>query len=183
MRHWTRSTRHLRTSRPHWRLDTTGPDGHTSRVAARDLKRLGLLVNRRRTELGLTQEEFVARAGEGSDALSLKTLQRIELNQIQAPRSKTLGALDRAGAWPTGRARAILDGEDIPTETEIAPPERISPETGTVSDLRQELAYFAHRFRDSPEDFERLNDLLELFARLRNPSTSTQGGLEANAQR
>lgn len=182
MRHWTRTTRQLRTSRPHWRLDTTGSDGHTSGVAARDLKRLGQYVNRRRTELGLTQEEFVDRAGEGSDALSLKTLQRIELNQIQMPRSKTLGALDRAADWPVGRARAILDGEDIPAETVIPTPERVRAELGTASDLRRELQYFARRFQDSPEDFERLNDLLELYANLQNPGASTQGGLEANAQ-
>jgi transcriptional regulator with XRE-family HTH domain len=72
-------------------------------------------------------------------------------------------------------------------EGEVHPPAqpgaRFDPETGTVGDLRRELAYFHRRFRETPEDYGRLLDLLDLYYRLELPdSTDTQGGLGMSAE-
>lgn len=112
MRHLPRSRR----SRPPYRVDSVRPARHTDHVPARDLERLATFLRDRRAELGCTQEEFVQRAGRldsGKPSLSLKQLQRIEKAQVDSPRPKTLGALDRAADWPPGTCRLILEGHDV----------------------------------------------------------------------
>lgn len=112
MRHLPRSRR----SRPPYRVDSVRPARHTGRVPVRDLERLATFLKDRRAELGVTQEEFVLRAGQldnGRPSLSLKQLQRIEKAQVDSPRPKTLGALDRAADWPAGTCRLILEGHEV----------------------------------------------------------------------
>jgi transcriptional regulator with XRE-family HTH domain len=81
-------------------------------VSARDLAKLGKFLTDRRAELGITQDEFVSRAGTdaGKPALSVKQLIRIEKGRVSNPQPKTLGALDRGADWEAGSARSVLDG-------------------------------------------------------------------------
>lgn len=110
MRHLPRPRRY----RPPYRVDSVRPARHTHDVSVRDLERLATALKDRRAELGVTQEEFVLRAGQkpdGKPALSLKQLQRIEKALVN-PRPQTLGALDRAAGWVPNTCRQILEGRE-----------------------------------------------------------------------
>jgi transcriptional regulator with XRE-family HTH domain len=178
MRHWAYRRRHAYGHRPVLRLDTTRPPRNTEQVASRDLKRLADAVVQRRAELGLSQEEFAERAGTGDDRLPIKTLQRVEL-QKATPRAATLGAIDRAAGWPTGRARTLLDGDQAPagTATPMAP---IDKSTATLADLHREYVYFAKTL--APEDMERLYRLVELYHELQLRFTAQEGGGHSHAE-
>lgn len=120
MRHLEKKPR----SRPRCRLDSRRPLRHSGPVSEKDLKRLGQAVKDRRGELGLSQEEFCERTSiDGQRALSIKQLSRIETGHVGSPRTKTLGALDRACGWTPGSARNVLEHEDgKPTVLERAQP-------------------------------------------------------------
>lgn len=72
-------------------------------------------VRAARAALGVSQQEFAERGG-----LHLKTIQRIEAGAI-TPRGRTLLGVDTAAGWAPGRARAILDGNEV-TEARSADP-------------------------------------------------------------
>lgn len=89
-------------------------------------------------------------------------------SKIETALGKPVGWLDSLRA---GHAE-IDNSDDAP---EAAP--RVDPDTGTLGDLQRELAYFRYKFRDTPEDFSRLMDLVDLFHRVMPPASSTEGGL------
>lgn len=63
----------------------------------------------RRAELGLTQEEVVARMGEG--AVHIESLRRFERAERDVYRSTTLAAISKALDWPADTLRRIAHGE------------------------------------------------------------------------
>lgn len=113
------------TSTPGSRVDPTRPAGQNWKVTQRGLKRLSEVVQARRAKLGVTQEEFAARAGVGDDGkatLSTKTVARLERNLISRPWPQTLGAIDRAGGWPAGYAQAVINETESEDEPEAPAP-------------------------------------------------------------
>lgn len=123
-----------RRSRPKCRLDSTRPLGHPDYVAQRDLKSpLARALKDRRAELGVTQEQFVARV----PGMKIKTLQRAEGGS--KPHPSTLGQLDEAAGWPRGWARQIRDGELT------YPPSEPDPEQLAAQELREHLRLLKRR--------------------------------------
>lgn len=125
MRYLDRKRRKRPSSGPFGRLDRATPGRQTGHVTPRDLKRLADAVIAARTELGLSQEAFAERAGSGLERMSVKTLQRVEAAAVD-PRPKTLGAIDRAAGWPSGRSRALLQGDEITDPPTAARPEPVA---------------------------------------------------------
>lgn len=142
-----------RRSRPPSRVDRTRPARQTVLVSLRDLERLATALIDRRAELGVTQEEFVRRAGNkpgGKPALSIKQLQRIEGHQV-SPRPQTLGALDRAAGWRPGSARRVLEGGAPLVEQPVH------------LDIRTEREQrFADALIDADFDLDDVSELLEV---------------------
>lgn len=89
---------------PCTRVDSRRPMRQDKRVPKRDLERLATAVFDRRSEFGLTQEEFAAQCD-----LGVATIQRIEDAKI-TPRAKTLGQLDDGARWERGSARRTMHG-------------------------------------------------------------------------
>lgn len=131
------------------------------------LKNLGLDVRRARKERGWTQE---ALAKEAAVALTL------------------VGKIERGRAVSDTTLRAVARTLDLPDEavtphlTEAVEGPASVAAVATVADFRRELAYFHRRFRESPEDYARLLDLLDLYAALSDSPVSTQGSTQIDAQ-
>lgn len=159
-------------SGPCSRVDPTRPRRHPSHVpdrSATTLTDLGLDIRQARKQRSWTQGQLAKNA-----AVAVSLVGRAERGQPVS--DTTLKAIARTLDIPDTTIEPHL------SETQnVATPARIEPATGTVADLRREFAYFHTRFRDTPEDYDRLLDLLDLYAHLQRTDPSTQGGLEANA--
>ena len=107
-------------------------------------------VKNARYELRLRQEDVEARGGP-----SVATLRNIESGKIQAPRPRTLRALDDSLRWVPGTAAALFEGraaEPVPAEDARA----VVPERGPleVDDLIAAVA------RLPLGDLKRLRDIV-----------------------
>lgn len=92
---------------------TSGELGSRSSAAeGDDVRRLGLEVARRRSELGLSQIELWKRGGPSNS-----TLTGIESGVSQPPSRTTLRRLDAALEWTPGSAARVLAGGDAAIET------------------------------------------------------------------
>lgn len=133
-------------------------------------------VKAARSQRGWTQRELAAAA-----KVSRGSVQSLE-NGMRLD-EKTEAKIEVALGWPVGRLDQYRSGASSDERAaSSAPPPRIDAATGTVGDLRRELAYFHRRFRDNPADYDRLLDLLDLYAELSSRSASTQGGVQIDAQ-
>lgn len=112
-------------------------------------------------------EENLLRIRKGRISISLKAAKKIE----------------EALQWPPAAVEAaVLRGvrPQVPVPDD-QPSAFVDPATGTWGDLQRELSYFHGRLRDRPEDFERLNRVLDLYARLQDRPLSTQSSAEIDA--
>lgn len=137
--------------------------------------------------MGMTEENLL-RIRKGQIGISRKAERGIE-DALRWVRGSVAAAVER-GAKPVAQ---VTDGHSRPHTLRIgetpttdprpgkAPP-AIDPAKGTLGDIQREISYFRYRFRDTPEDFTRLMDLLDLFHRLMPPESSTDGGSEVDAQ-
>lgn len=126
-----------------------------------------------------TQADLAVAAG-----VSRGTIANLEkgLHLTEGKESKVEAALGKPVGWldDLRAGRVVAEAVDVNDHAGIA--ERVDPTTGTVGDLRRELKYFHGRFRDSPEDYDRLMDLLDLYYRLGLPESTTQGGVHMSAE-
>lgn len=151
---------------PRRRLDSSGPSRQPLRVVnGSTLKDLGLDVRRARKERGWTQEALAKEA-----AVALTLVGKVERGQ--AVSDTTLRAVARALELADTTIAAHL------TE-QAAAPARAEPGQATWGDLRQELAWWHRRLRDTPDDYQRLLSLLDLSAQLTDSPVSTQGDGQA----
>lgn len=97
-----------RRARPHCRVDSTRPVGHSVHMPGRELERLAEALIGARARLGMTQEEFADHA-----QVSITTVRRIE-QKHGAPRTTTFGKLDKGAGWVDGSARAVYIRGDPP---------------------------------------------------------------------
>lgn len=131
-----------------------------------------------REQRGWTQADLAKAAG-----VSRGTIANLErgMHLTEGKEAKVEAALGKPVGWlddlRTGRVTEAVDFSPVST------PERADPATGTIGDLRREFAYFHRRFRDTPEDYDRVLDLLDLYHRLRLAESHTQGGLDVSAER
>jgi transcriptional regulator with XRE-family HTH domain len=133
-------------------------------------------VKAARGERDWTQKQLAhaARVSRGS-VQNLENGMRLD----QTTEAKIEQALGKAAGWlddiRAGR------GTDMPERSSATPPERVALEHATPGDLRRELRWW-HQRLNSPEDFERLNYLLDLASALEGSPVSTQGGTQVDAQ-
>lgn len=137
-------------------------------------------VRAEREQRGWSQSDLATAAG-----VSRGTIANLERGmhltegkeaKVEAALGKPVGWLDDIRAGRVTEAVVFADHGEQPAVS------RADPETGTVGDLRRELKYFHGRFRDSPEDYGRLLDLLDLYYQLGHPANSTQGGADSVAE-
>lgn len=139
-------------------------------------------VRAEREQRGWSQSDLAKAAG-----VSRGTIANLEsgMHLTEGKEAKIETALGKPIGWlddiRAGRVTATADFNEPtpdtpPTETRADPP------PGPVRQLRVELAYFHGRLRDTPEDYTRLLDLLDLYASLADSPLSTQGGTHIDAQ-
>lgn len=150
---------------------------------------LDQLMNDSRQRLHVRWAEVARRAN-----MTVQNLGRIRRGTISISWEAAQG-IEAALQWERGSVEAVLNG-GTPTllpvqasDNQPAPAERpvsntpspIDPRTGTVGDLRRGLAYFHMRFKDTPEDYERLLALLDLAVHLELGATNTQSSTQTEA--
>lgn len=152
-------------------------------------QRLDTWMNERRRELRIrTWNQVADRAGMTSE--NLRKIRRGEISisenaadGIEDALQWERGAVDAAaqnGVEP--RPRALKTVKVAAHLVEQAPSETSPADAGTaLGEIQRELAYFRYKFRDAPEDFARLMDLIDLYHRVMPPKPSTHGGLEVDA--
>lgn len=136
-------------------------------------------VRAEREKRGWSQMDLATNAG-----VSRGTIANLErgMHLTEGKEAKIEAALGKPVGW-LDDIRAGRPSEAIEfSRSSGAPPARVEPATGTIGDLRRELAYFHRRLRDNPDDFQRLLDLLDLYAALQDRPVSTEGGAQINAQ-
>lgn len=123
-----------------------------------------------------TQSDLATAAG-----VSRGTVANLErgIRLTEGKESKIETALGKPVGWLDGLRAGHTEIDDSDDALD-ATPARVDPDTGTLGDLQREMAYFRYKFRDTPEDFSRLMDLVDLFHRVMPPASSTHGGLDAS---
>lgn len=185
--HWARLgiLGHMSLRHKQAEVSTTRPHNHgQSRLASRatlpniarvtqpsqDVRRQ---VKVARSALDLTQQQLARKA-----RVSRGTIQNLEngIRLDEATEAKIEAALGKPVGWlddlRAGRTATVGTAE---------PTSRADPAPGTVGHLRRELAYFHGRLRESPEDYQRLLALLDLYAALSDSPVSTDSGAQADA--
>jgi transcriptional regulator with XRE-family HTH domain len=136
-------------------------------------------VRAERERRGWTQTDLAAAAGvsRGSIANLERGTHLTEGTEarIETALGKPIGWLDELRG---GRTPETVDFGEQSLQDGVP----VDPATGTVGDIRREIAYFHGRFRDSPTDYERLLALVDLAVRLELGAPHTESGSEAGAQ-
>lgn len=155
---------------PRSRLDSPRPPRQPLRVVnGSTLKDLGLDVRSARKQRKWTQADLARHANVATTLVG-----RVERGHPVS--DTTLRAIARTLDLPDTAIAPHLTEQPAPSSRPV------DPATGTVGDLQRELEYFHRRFRETPDDFDRLMDLLRLYAQLHTISAdSTQGGLRKDA--
>lgn len=120
-------------------------------MGAQDLARL---VAQRRAELGLSQEEAVAKAKRG---ISTSNWSKIENGREGPYRQSTYAAIDRALDWPAGSAQDYAFRESKGMNDPVFLPEI---DEGDVSPLRERVARLEDTLRSHETRIARLENLL-----------------------
>jgi transcriptional regulator with XRE-family HTH domain len=117
---------------------------------------LGRAVLRRREELGLSQDDLVARSRDGGvRGLSKSTINDFEAGRIkESVRKATLRRYDEVLNWDAGSCKAILDGKIEEPETEE--PQEVWDKLSTLipQTFFESVQTLARNLRDLPPDPE-----------------------------
>lgn len=162
-------------------------EGMQGTPEARDA--LNQQMNARRQLLQMRWAEVARRAD-----MTVQNLGRIRRGTISISWEAAQGIED-ALQWERGSVEAVLNGgiatpllinasvgrREPPARSASDTPPPIDPKTATVGDLRRGLAYFHLRFKDTPEDYDRLLALLDLAVHLELGVTDTQSSTQLDA--